>query len=176
MKELVKAIYPVFIFLFLGLMLHKSPIKYVNAFSEGVKRTSGILLQFPFYAGIMGIMTDSGLASVITQFFINIANTTTLPLFNFLASGILNFFVPSGGGKWAIESFFVIETAVQLKADLPKVITAVAWGDAWTNMAQPFWALPLLSVANLDVKDILGYTTLTMLITGIMYLSIFLIF
>lgn len=165
-----------FIFLFLGLALHKTPINYLNAFKDGVKETSGILLQFPFYAGIMGIMVSSGLGLAITEFFVNIATPHTLPLYTFFVSGIVNFFIPSGGGQWAVQSQFVLDAAHRLNSNIPNVIMAVSWGDAWTNMVQPFWALPLLSVAKLDVRDILGYTTPILIVSGIIISGLILIF
>ena len=162
------------IFLFLGIALHGTPIAYINAFRSGVAETSGILLQFPLYAGLMGIMVSSGLAITITKFFISIATATTLPVYTFLVSGIINMFIPFGGGQWAVMSTFVIDSAVNLGADLNKTVMAVAWGDAWTNMIQPFWALPLLGVARLDARDILGYTALILIISGVLISGVFL--
>ena len=83
-------------------------------------------------------------------------------------------FIPSGGGQWAVMSTFVIDSAVNLGADLNKTVMAVAWGDAWTNMIQPFWALPLLGVARLDARDILGYTALILIISGVLISGVFL--
>lgn len=164
------------IFLFLGLALHKNPHNYIEAFKKGCGETSGILMQFPFYAGIMGIMTQSGLGATITEFFISIATATTLPLYTFWVSGLINLFVPSGGGQWAVQSHFILDSAVRLGADIPKIILAVSWGDAWTNMIQPFWALPLLGVAHLGVKDIMGYTSVILIVSGFIISSLFLIF
>lgn len=165
-----------FIFMILGFALHKTPHNYLQAFAGGVKETSGILLQFPFYGGIMGIMLSSGLGLAMTEFFVNISTAQTLPVYTFLVSGLVNFFVPSGGGQWAVQGHFVLETAKQLNASIPEAILAISWGDAWTNMVQPFWALPLLSVAKLDVKDILGYTTPILIVSGVIISGIFFFF
>ncbi len=156
-----------FIFMIIGFALHKTPLNYMRAFADGVKETSGILLQFPFYGGIQGIMIASGLGLAMTEFFVNISDVNTFPIYTFLVSGIVNFFVPSGGGQWAVQGFFVLDTANQLGASISKAVLAISWGDAWTNMVQPFWALPLLSVAKLDVKDILGYTTPIFIFSGV---------
>lgn len=164
------------IFLFLGIALHKNPSNYIRAFKQGVGETAGILMQFPFYAGIMGIMMHSGLGSSITEFFVSIANETTLPLYTFWVSGLINLFVPSGGGQWAVQSHFILDSAVRLGADIPKTILAVSWGDAWTNMIQPFWALPLLGVARLGVRDIMGYTAVILIISGIIISGLILLF
>lgn len=163
----------IMIFLFLGIALHGNPRRYIDAFGSGVKETSGILLQFPLYGGIMGIMVGSGLAAAVTQFFISIANATTLPVYTFWVAGIINLFIPSGGGQWAVMSTFVLDSAVNLGADLNKTVMAVAWGDAWTNMIQPFWALPLLGVARLEARDILGYTAVILIISGILISGVF---
>jgi short-chain fatty acids transporter len=156
-----------FMFLILGIILHGKPINYVRAVNEAAKTTGGIALQFPFYAGIMGMMIHSGLAVAIAKFFVNISNQTTYPLFTYLSAGIINMFVPSGGGQWGVQGPIVMNAAAQLNVPLGKAAMAIAWGDAWTNMIQPFWALPLLAVARLGIRDIMGYTTVILLYSGI---------
>src|SRR5690606_26782348 len=128
---------------------------------------SGIIIQFPFYAGIMGMMLHSGLAQVISDWFVAISTADTLPLFTFWAAGLVNIFVPSGGGQWAVQGPIMIQAAQELGADLAKVAMAVAWGDAWTNMIQPFWALPALAIAGLRAKDIMGYCLIILVVSGI---------
>ncbi len=164
------------IFLFLGIILHKSPSSYLKAFSDGTGATSGILLQFPLYAGIQGMMIGSGLGASITASVVNAASANSLPVYTFFVSGLVNFFVPSGGGQWAVQGQLVLDTAKQLGADIPKAVMAISWGDAWTNMVQPFWALPLLSVAKLGVKDILGYTTIVLLVSGVIISALLYVF
>ncbi|MDV2580746.1 short-chain fatty acid transporter [Alkalibacillus haloalkaliphilus] len=146
-----------FIFLFLGILLHKTPRKFLNSVSDAVKNAGGIIIQFPFYAGIMGMMVASGLSEQMSTMFVNISNEVTLPLFAFISAGIVNFFVPSGGGQWAVQAPIMIPAALEIGVDTAKTAMAVAWGDAWTNMIQPFWALPLLAIAGLKVKDIMGF-------------------
>ena len=156
-----------FIFLVLGLMLHKTPINYVKAVDKSVRTCGGIVLQFPFYAGIMGMMVSSGLAATVSQWFVSISTVRTFPFFTYLSAGIVNMFVPSGGGQWAVQGPIVMPAAIELGVPLGKAAMAIAWGDAWTNMIQPFWALPLLAVAKLNIKDIMGYTTVILLWSGI---------
>jgi len=156
-----------FIFLFLGILFHGTPIKYVRAVSEAVKGASGIILQFPFYAGIMGMMIHSGLAESISIGFVNISTDVTFPLFTFLSAGIVNFFVPSGGGQWGVQGAFIMPAAKALNVPYSSAAMALAWGDAWTNMVQPFWALPLLGIAKLKIRDIMGYTTVVLLYSGV---------
>lgn len=172
-----------FIFLILGIIFHKTPINYVNAISDAAKGAAGILLQFPFYAGIMGMMTFSlaeggtgtSLAAVISDFFVSISNDVTFPLFTFLSAGIVNFFVPSGGGQWAVQGPIMMPAGLQLGVDPSITGMAIAWGDAWTNMIQPFWALPALGIAGLSARDIMGYCLITLFFVGIVVCGGFLI-
>lgn len=159
------------IFLTLGLLLHQRPIRYVRAIDEAVKGAGGIILQFPFYAGIMGMMVGASaegvsLAGAITNFFISISNEVTFPMFTFWASGLVNIFVPSGGGQWAVQGPVMMPASVELGVNPAVTTMAIAWGDGWTNMIQPFWALPALAIAKLDAKDIMGFCVMVLLIVG----------
>lgn len=164
-----------FIFLTLGLLLHRTPIRYVRAVNDAVKTCGGIVLQFPFYAGIMGMMMKSGLAVTLSQIFVSISTGRTLPFFTYLSAGIVNFFVPSGGGQWAVQGPIMIPAAKALGVPYATTAMAIAWGDAWTNLIQPFWALPLLAVAKLHIRDIMGYTTVVLLFAGVVT-SLFMLF
>lgn len=161
-----------FIFLFLGIFLHGTPKRFLNALMDGAKGAGPILLQFPFYAGIMGMMTGmngSGvsLAILMSNFFVNIANKTTFPLLSFLSAGFVNFFVPSGGGQWAVQAPIMMPAGAALGVSNAKTAMCIAWGDAWTNMIQPFWALPALGIAGLGAKDIMGYCIIDLLYSGV---------
>lgn len=156
-----------FLFLFLGILFHRTPRRFLEAVVNAVKGASGIIIQFPFYAGIMGMMTASGLAAVMSEGFVSISNEFTFPFFTFLSAGLVNFFVPSGGGQWAVQAPVMLEAAQTLGVSIPKTAMAVAWGDAWTNLIQPFWALPALAIAGLKAKDIMGYCVLTLIVSGI---------
>tara|TARA_R110002124_G_scaffold120895_6_gene279049 strand:- start:106914 stop:108290 length:1377 start_codon:yes stop_codon:yes gene_type:complete len=160
-----------FFMLGLALILHGSFSSFLNAVEEAIKGASGILIQFPLYFGIMGIMRESGLVVQVSDFFVSIATTQTLPIFTFFSAGLVNIFVPSGGGQWAIQGPIVIESALKLGVPLPKAIMALAYGDQVTNMLQPFWALPLLGITKLKAKEILPYTILVMLIGVVVYLT-----
>jgi len=153
-----------FFMLGLGLVLHRSFNSFLHAVDEAIKGAAGILLQFPLYFGIMGIMSSSGMVGQISDFFVSIATETTLPLFTFLSAGLVNIFVPSGGGQWAVQGPIVIESALKLGVPLNKAIMALAYGDQITNMLQPFWALPLLGITKLKAKQILPYTLILMLV------------
>lgn len=151
-------------FLGLSLTLHKTINNFTLALQEAIGDISGILIQFPFYFGILALMKSSGLIVLFSDSITSIANAYTLPLFTFFSAGAVNFFVPSGGGQWAIQGPIIIETAQQLGADLPKTILAMAYGDQLTNMLQPFWALPLLGITQLKPQQLLPYTFLLFLV------------
>ncbi|CDQ20555.1 short-chain fatty acid transporter [Halobacillus karajensis] len=146
-----------FIFLFLGILFHQTPRRFLNSIHDAVQNAGGIIIQFPFYAGIMGMMVASGLSEQMSNWFVSISTEFTFPLFAFISAGIVNFFVPSGGGQWAVQAPIMVPAALDLGVSTAKTAMAVAWGDAWTNMIQPFWALPLLAIAGLKVKDIMGF-------------------
>lgn len=162
----------IMLFLFLGLVLHGTPLAYVRAFGKAATGAAGIILQFPFYAGIMGIITgigDSGICfgTVISNACISISTPTTYPLLTFLCAALLNLFVPSGGGHWAIQAPIMFAAGANLGVDHGLTGTAIAWGDAWTNLIQPFWALPALAIAKLNAKDIMGFCLIDLIVTGL---------
>ena len=166
----------ILLFLFLGIVLHKTPIAYVHSFTKSVGGAAGILLQFPFYAGIMGIITGVGesgicLGTVVSEAFVNISNSTTYPIYTFLCAAILNMFVPSGGGHWAIQAPIMFAAGDALNVDHGLTGMAIAWGDAWTNLIQPFWALPALAIAKLNAKDIMGFCLIDLVVSGIIIIG-----
>lgn len=164
-----------FIFLFLGIIFHRTPRRFLHSVTNAVKNVGGIVIQFPFYAGIMGMMVASGLSEQMSLWFVSISTEFTFPLFAFISAGLVNFFVPSGGGQWAVQGPIMIPAALEIGVDTAKTAMAVAWGDAWTNMIQPFWALPLLAIAGLKVRDIMGFCVM-ILIYSFIPISIGLLF
>lgn len=164
-----------FIFLFLGIIFHRTPRRFLHSVTNAVKNVGGIVIQFPFYAGIMGMMVASGLSQQMSLWFVSISTEFTFPLFAFISAGLVNFFVPSGGGQWAVQGPIMIPAALEIGVDTAKTAMAVAWGDAWTNMIQPFWALPLLAIAGLKVRDIMGFCVM-ILIYSFIPISIGLLF
>jgi len=162
--------------LFLGILLHRNFHRFVAAVDEAISGAAGILIQFPLYFGIMGIMKNSGMVEDLSQFFISISNEVTFPIFTYISAGIVNIFVPSGGGQWAVQGPIIIQTANMMNISLSKCIMALAYGDQLTNMLQPFWALPLLGITGLKAKEILPYTLYLMVIGFIIYLSALLLF
>jgi len=166
----------IFIVLMLGLLLHWRPIRYVRSFESGARTVGPILLQFPLYGGIMGIMTGTGLAGVIAQSFLTFSTQHTLPFWSFISSNIISLFVPSGGGHWAVQGPFQIPAAVKLHVDTAMTAMATAMGEQTANMIQPFWALPILAIARLGIKDIMGYCVIGLIIGLILFGGSLLIF
>jgi short-chain fatty acids transporter len=146
-----------FLFLALAVLLHGTPARLLKASEEAAGVLHGIVLQFPLYAGIYGIFKATGLTERIGHAFVSLSTQSTFPAIVYLYSGVVNYFVPSGGSKWAIEAPYLLEAARTLGVAPEKVVLAYAWGDMATDLIQPFWALPLLAVARLDFKDILGF-------------------
>ena len=144
-------------FLMLGMVLHRSPVAYGRAIAQSVRGVSGIVIQFPFYGGIMEVMKLTGLSTSISHVFVEAATARTLPFFTFLASILTKSFVPSGAGEWAVEGPVMLQAAKQLGVSYGKITMAVAYGNMLGNMYQPFWSLPLLGLMGLRARDIMGF-------------------
>jgi short-chain fatty acids transporter len=166
----------IFIVLMLGLLFHWRPIRYVRSFEASARTVGPILLQFPLYGGIMGIMTGTGLAAVIAQSFVAFSSHRTLPFWSFIASNIISLFVPSGGGHWAVQGPFMVPAAVKLQVSPAMTAMATAMGEQTANMVQPFWALPILAIARLGIKDIMGYCVIALIIGLIVFGGALLVF
>ena len=164
------------LFVALALLLHPSAASVLRASEEAAGSLHGVVLQFPLYAGIYGIIKGTGVAAMLASAFVSVATPRTFPFIVFWYSAVLDYFVPSGGGKWAIEALYVIKAGNALGVPVTDVAMAYAYGDMATNIIQPFWAIPLLSVARLDFRDILGYEILvfalyTAFMSGVLLLT-----
>lgn len=165
------------LFLFgLAILLHSNFSRFLRSIDSAISGASGILIQFPLYFGIMGVMKETGMIAMMSDFFIAISTENTFPIFTFISSGIVNFFVPSGGGQWIIQGPIILEAASGIGVSFGKTIMAMAYGDQLTNMLQPFWAIPLLSITGLKAKEIIPYTLYLLLIGSIIFLSVLIIF
>ncbi|MEX2598003.1 MAG: TIGR00366 family protein [Salibacteraceae bacterium] len=160
----------------LALFFHRSISSFSNALDQAIQGASGILIQFPLYFGILALMNESGLVSRLAAWFIEHSSVISYPVYTFISAGLVNLFVPSGGGQWAIQGPIIIQSSLELGIPLHKSILAMAYGDEVTNMLQPFWALPLLGITRLKARDILPYTLLLFLAGSIVFLSCLLIF
>ena len=148
------------VFLVAALLLHGRPIPFLRACRQGVDAAWGIILQFPFYAGIFGLMQNTGLGEWIGALFARIATQGTYPFVVYVYSAVMNLFVPSAGSKWLIEAPYLIPAGESLDVSVVTVLLAYAYGDSTTNLVQPFFAIPILAVTRLRFGDVVGYTAL----------------
>lgn len=159
------------IFLFGGILLYGNIANYTMAVRDAVTGTAGIIFQFPLYAGVLGIVKYSGLVMILANGIATVSTETTFYLWTFLSASVVNMFVPSGGGQWAVQGPVALESAKIMGADLVKTSLMVAYGNCWTNMAQPFWAIALLGITGLEAKDIMGYSIGIMILSGIIFIA-----
>src|SRR6202048_4189820 len=152
-----------------GLLLHWRPSAYIAAVKNAARITGPLILQYPLYGGLMGIITTTGLAAVLSKLFISFSTSHTLPFFTYLTSMIITLFVPSGGGHWAVQGPFAIPAAQQLHASLAGTTMAVAMGESVANMLQPFWALPILAIAGIKMRRMLGFMVVTFAVSAIVF-------
>lgn len=159
----------IFLFLIAGLALHGSPVNYGDAVKNAARQTGSMMLQYPIYGGIMGIMTATGLAEMISRSIAASASAETLPVLSFASSIFISFIIPSGGGHWAVQGPFTIPAAVALNASIPATTMAVAMGEEVANMLQPFWALPVVAIAGIGIQRVMGFTVLTFVVSTLVY-------
>jgi len=157
----------IFSFIILGILAHGSLINYTKAMSKGASTAAGIILQYPFYAGIMSIMDGSGLVVWISDLLLKAASYQTFELYCYFSSLIISIFVPSAGGHWVVQAPFMLPAAAQLGVEPWKVAMGVAWGESIWNVVCPFWALPLLAIANISIRDLIGFSVLLFFITSV---------
>lgn len=159
----------ILIFLLAGLALQRTPIAYADAIRRAARQTGSMLLQYPVYGGIMGIMTGTGLASMIAKSFVAIATPVTLPVLSYLSSLIITLLIPSAGGHWAVQGPFVLPAALSLHASVPRTAMGVAMAENVSNMLQPFWAVPVVAIAGIKIQRVMGYTAVTFVVSLIIY-------
>ena len=148
------------VFLTFALLLHGRPESLVRAFVNGATTAAGIILQFPFYAGIFGVMKNTPLGEWLGRFFVSISQPRTFPLVVYLYSALMTIFVPSGGSKWLIEAPYLLPAARELGVSVSTTVLSYAYGDSSAHLIQPFWAIPILTVTRLRFGDIVGYNVL----------------
>lgn len=150
-----------------GLLLHGSPRAYMRAVEDGARDCGAIMIQFPIYAGIMGMIDAAHLVEPVTKLFTQTADQRTLPCLSFIAATLVGLFVPSGGAQWSIQGPLALQTGAALGVDQGRMIMSIAYGDELANMLQPFWALPLLAITGIRARDIVGYTAVAMAAAGV---------
>ena len=159
-----------FAMLFVGFALHGTPKRFYTAFAEGTKLSWGVVLQFPFYAGIQGMMGASGLVAIISSWFVAISTPLTYPMWTFISASIVNFFIPSAGGILMVQGPIMMNAAQALGVPYADTIRAFTAGENIANIIQPFFAIPLLALARLDMKDIMGYCIIAWIVTSIAFM------
>ena len=166
----------ILLFFLIGLALQRTPIAYADSIRRAAHQTGSMLLQYPMYGGIMGIMRGTGLAAAISKGFVAVATPVTLPLWAFMSSLVITLLIPSAGGHWAVDGPFVVPAALALKASVPHSIMGVAMAENVSNMLQPFWAVPVVAIAGIRIQRVMGYTAITFAVSLVIYaLSLWLI-
>ncbi|MEM8608532.1 MAG: TIGR00366 family protein [Myxococcota bacterium] len=163
-------------FLALALAAHGSVRGFLESVTEGARGAGAIIVQFPLYFGILGVMQESGMIDRLSTAMLDLASPTSFPALTFLSAGIVNFFVPSGGGQWALQSDVLLTTADALHYAPGSTVMAFAYGDEWTNLLQPFWALPLLAITGLEARQIAGYTAVLAIAMGLYVTAVLTLF
>ena len=158
-------------FLILNVFLYNTPIKFTKAFTDSIKSAAPVMIQFPFYSGIMGLMATSGLATDMANYLIQSATPVTMPVFAYLSSSIVNLFVPSQGGQWIIQGPILIEAALSIDADIPTVVNAFIFGDEATNLIQPLYVIPALALVGMKLKSVWGFMAFIWLIWTIVTIA-----
>ena len=153
-----------FLFLVIGLLLHWRPKSFVQAISASVTPVGGVMIQYPMYAGIVKMLTESGLAKQIANFFVSIANEHTYPVLVGIYSALLGVFIPSAGGKWIIEAPYLLDAAKKLHVHLGWVVQTYNATEALANLIHPFWMLPLVGILGIKARDIVGYSMLQLVV------------
>lgn len=152
-----------FIFLIAGMLLHWTPKAFLKAAGKSVPMTGGVLLQFPLYAGIFGVLMGSGLNEVLAKFFVSISTQGTMPVIVGIYSAVMGLFLPSGGGKWIVEAPYILQAANELHVNLAWVVQVYNAAEALPNFINPFWMLPLLGLTGFKARDLAGYSILQLI-------------
>ena len=147
----------IFVFITINCFLYDTPRKFVEAFKDSIQLATEVMMQFPFYGGIAGMMSSSGFGGIIADSMLRIANANTLPIWSYISASVVNLFIPSQGGQWIVQGPILIDAATKLGADYRYVINAFVFGDEATNLLQPLYLIPALSVVGMKLKDAWGF-------------------
>lgn len=147
----------IFLFIVLNCFLYNSPQKFLNAYRDSMRTATDVMIQFPFYGGIMGMMTASGLGKVISDMLVQFSTVDSFYSLAFLSAALLNLFIPSQGGQWIVQGPILVESAQQLGAHIPYVMNAFVAGDEVTNLLQPLYLIPALALVGMKLKEAWGF-------------------
>jgi len=159
-----------FVLLFLALALHDTPLRFIKSMERSTRIAYGIIVQFPFYAGIQGMLASSGLAAILFRWFAVDSSAAMYPFWVYWDAVFINLFVPTAEGIWGIQGSLVIKTAQNINAAIPRAISAFTAGEVIGNLIQPFWAIPLLSICGLSLRYIMGYCLLAFILLSMLWL------
>jgi short-chain fatty acids transporter len=157
------------------LFVYRDLNRFSEAVGEGIKSATDIFIQFPFYAGILGMVTQSGMIDLLASLFVDNANSDLLGVFTLFSAAFVNLLIPSGGGQWAVQGPIIMQASQALGIDPAKSILAFAYGDQISNLLQPFWALPLLAITGIKASQLIRYTA-WLFLGGFIYLMFCLFF
>ena len=158
-----------FVLLFLALSLHDTPLRFLQSIERSARAAYGIIVQFPFYAGIQGMLASSGLASIFFGWIAAFSTAATYPVLLYLDAALVNLFVPASEGIWEIQGPLVVKTAQALQTSIPRAINAFTAGEVIGNVIQPFWAIPLLGICGLSIRDIMGYCLMAFFVLSLVW-------
>lgn len=164
------------LFLSLSLVLYPSPEEFTASAEKAVNYVHGIIVQYPMYAGIYGIIKGAGLDVIFGSWFVSLSTAKTFPVVVYCYSAVFNYFIPSAGSKFAVEAPYILEAAKTLGVPYAKIVLAYCWGDMVTDLIQPFFCLPLLAIAKVDFKDVLGYEMIAMVVCASLGMTAFFLF
>jgi short-chain fatty acids transporter len=169
----------IMLFTVTGALLHGTPIRFIRAFVDSAKTSGPLLLQYPLYGGIMGLLAyrpnehSRAFETILGEALVHGANQYTLPFMTFLASIVISLFVPSGGGHWGVQGPIAVSSALAIGHNSPGYLglmsMAVAGGEAIANMIQPFWLLPVLAIARLNVRQVMGFTVIAFILGFVVF-------
>lgn len=147
----------IFFFMTLNCFIYNSPSKFISAYRDNMPLATDVMIQFPFYGGIAGLMSNSGLGQILVGGMISVANAKTLPVLSYWSASILNLFIPSQGGQIIVQGDILMDAALAVKAEVPHVLNAFVYGDEATNLLQPLYVIPALAVVGMKLKDVWGF-------------------
>jgi short-chain fatty acids transporter len=157
------------LFLFLCMLLYGRPFAFLKSLRESTPMISAVLVQYPMYAGIMGVLAGSGLMATLAGVFVATSSAETLPFSSFVSGGFINILAPSTGAQWVIQGPVMVEAAQRMGADIAATSMGVAMGDQWTNAIQPLWILPVLAISGIKLRDAMIYLLYITVFLGVIY-------
>ncbi len=162
-----------FFLFFFALLLHDTPARFLSSMERSIRPIYGIIIQFPFYAAIQGMLISSGLATIFFQWFLAGASLNTYPFLLYLNVILTNFFLPTSEGIWEAQGLLVIKSAQSLGVNFPHAINIFTFGELMANLIHPFWTIPILGICGISIREIMGYCLMNFLILSALWIICF---